>query len=99
MNTINNPNIMDQNIKTIEESRKWILQSFDTLKLAQTDLYDVIQALNQLVVEHKLAYDNMCNDKLSESQQLDAYQDAIKIRADMNDILDKWFEKYNMLSF
>lgn len=99
MNTIDNQNIMDQNIKTIEESRKWILQSFDTLKVAQTDLYDVINVINQLVIEHKLAYDNMCNDKLTESQQLDAYQDAQKIRIAMNDAIDNWFDKYNMLSF
>ena len=92
-------NIMDQNIKTLDESRKWILQTFETLKTSQTDLYDDMQLLNQLISEHKIAYDNVCNDKLNDSQKMSAYNDALEIRNKMNLTLDAWFEKYSEVSF
>ena len=91
--------IFAQNLKTLDESRKWILQTFENLKTGQTDLYDQMQVLNQLISEHKIACDNAANDKLTESQRMSAYTDAVNLRKTMNATLDSWFEKYIDIKF
>ena len=91
--------MIEDKLVTLDESRKWVIQAYETMKEAQTDLYDTMQALNHLVNEHKLAYDNAHDQKLAESDRIDAYNDAVKIREQCNETLDKWFDKYGKIYF
>jgi len=91
--------MIEDNVRTLDESRKWVLQTFDTLKTAQTELYDLMQQEYQLINEHKLACDNTRDDRLSETDRFNSYNDAINLRKQMNDLLEQWFTKYENTSF
>ena len=61
--------IIQDNLRTLDESRKWILQTMQKMQEGQVELYNIMQELNPLSSEHKIAYDNAHDDTLAESQR------------------------------
>lgn len=91
--------MLDDKIVVMDESRKWILQTLESLRAFQIELYDLVQAEYHLVNEHKLACDNAHNDTLSEADRSAAYNDSVNLRQQMNKALDDVLSKYSNLSF
>lgn len=91
--------MLDDKIVTMDESRKWVLQTLENLRAFQIELYDLVQMEYHLVNEHKLACDNAHNDTLSEQQRMDAYNDTCMLRQQMNEQLNAVMDKYQNISF
>ena len=46
--------ILEDKIATMDQTRKWCLQSFENMKTMQTDLYDLVNAINAKLMEQKI---------------------------------------------
>lgn len=91
--------ILEDKITTMDQTRKWCLQSFENMKTMQTDLYDLVNAINAKLMEQKISYDYAHDTTLSKEQRSKCCQDVEILRAQINELLDNWFNKYIELRF
>ena len=91
--------ILEDDIATMDQTRKWCLQSFENMRTMQIELYDVVNAINALLMEQKISYDYAHDTTLTKEQRHKCCNDVAVLRAQMNKLLDDWFDKYRELRF